>query len=232
VSASIDQAGVLTTYFYDDRGLLHGLERGTSRYTVATDMIGTPRVVADSSGNVVRNIRHDSYGAALPDGTETGSAASFPLAIGFAGGIEDPVTGLVRFGERDYDTASGRWTARDPAGFSGSPFGLYRYAGGDPIDNRDPNGLWCVGGSLYLLFGGGATICHDDRGFTGCAEGASVSEPVRASMSPAPAATAPRASSTCKAVSSSLPPRALSSGRTAAATSEMHTSVSGSARPP
>jgi len=39
---------------------------------------------------------------------------SSKLPVGFAGGIPDEATGLVRFGYRDYDPATGRFTARDP----------------------------------------------------------------------------------------------------------------------
>jgi RHS repeat-associated protein len=157
---------------YDDNGFLYGLERGGNRYTVATDQVGTPRLVADASGNVVRRFNHDAYGRTIPD-SDPGASQSNPaffLPIGFAGGIEDPVTGLVRFGLRDYDTAAGRWTARDPSFFNGSPLGLYQYAGGDPVDNRDPTGLFCLGGSGYLVIGGGASLCFDSGGFTTCAE--------------------------------------------------------------
>ena len=34
--------------------------------------------------------------------------------FGFAGGIYDPDTELVRFGARDYDPRVGRWTTKDP----------------------------------------------------------------------------------------------------------------------
>jgi hypothetical protein len=47
----------------------------------------------------------------------------------------------VRFGFRDYDRAAGRWTARDPLLFAGGQANLYLYAGNNPINRRDPNGL-------------------------------------------------------------------------------------------
>ena len=60
--------------------------------------------------------------------------------FGFAGGIYDPQTGLMRFGARDYDPKTGRWTSKDPIGFAGGAAGLYEYASGDPVNFIDPDG--------------------------------------------------------------------------------------------
>ena len=54
----------------------------------------------------------------------------------------DHETGLVRFGARDYDANSGRWTCKDPIGFLGGDINLYRYANNSPLNYRDPSGLW------------------------------------------------------------------------------------------
>jgi len=62
--------------------------------------------------------------------------------FGYAGGIYDYETRLVRFGARDYDPESGRWAAKDPIGFGGGTPGLYEYVGSDPVNNTDPTGLW------------------------------------------------------------------------------------------
>ena len=51
------------------------------------------------------------------------------------------MTGLVRFGVRDYDPQTGRWTARDPALFDGGQPNFYAYVNGDPVNGRDPTGL-------------------------------------------------------------------------------------------
>jgi uncharacterized protein RhaS with RHS repeats len=72
------------------------------------------------------------------------------------------VTGLVRFGKRDYEPASGRWTAQDPAFFAGSPGNLYAYVGSDPATLTDPTGLVCVGFSAYEGLGGGVQLCRDN----------------------------------------------------------------------
>ncbi|WP_417852012.1 RHS repeat-associated core domain-containing protein [Thiorhodococcus fuscus] len=42
--------------------------------------------------------------------------------FGFAGGPYEPEIGLVRFGVRDYDPYTGRWTGKDPIGFEASHY--------------------------------------------------------------------------------------------------------------
>jgi len=61
--------------------------------------------------------------------------------MGFAGGLYDSDTGLVRFGARDYDPMVGRWVSKDPILFRGGQSNLYVYVGNDPVNRRDPRGL-------------------------------------------------------------------------------------------
>jgi RHS repeat-associated protein len=165
VTASRAPDGTLTTFDYDEAGLLVSLQRGSARYHVATDQVGSPRVLADAAtGEVVRTWAYDAFGRV------TGGTGTLELAIGYAGGITDPVTGLVRFGLRDYEPESGRWTARDPILYEGGQDNLYAYVNGNPVSSRDPLGLFCVGASAYGGIGGGATVCWDDEGFSVCGE--------------------------------------------------------------
>ena len=131
LTASRDAAGALTVYRYDPAGYLVALERGATRYYVATDQVGSPRAVFDAAGSVVERITYDAFGSILAD---TNSA--FGLAIGFAGGLRDPTTGLVHFGARDYDPQAGRWTTRDPALYRGRQANLYVYIDNDPVGRR------------------------------------------------------------------------------------------------
>jgi len=62
--------------------------------------------------------------------------------FGFAGGLYDHVTGLVRFGARDYDPETGRWMAKDPILFGGGDVNLYGYVMGDPINYFDKTGTY------------------------------------------------------------------------------------------
>ena len=121
-----------------------------SKYYILTDQLGTPRLVTDSSGNVVKQISYDSYGNVIED-----SAPGFTLPFGFAGGLYDADTGLIRFGYRDYDPEVGRWTARDPIGFEGGDSNLYGYVLGDPVNFVDPDGLMAQAAAIYFVPGAG-----------------------------------------------------------------------------
>jgi RHS repeat-associated protein len=139
LTASRDSDGIVTTYHYDPSGHLMALNRAwpnPQTYLVATDQVGTPRVVTDTSGQILKRLEYDSFGVPLSDTNPT-----FELLIGFAGGLNDPDTGLVRFGLRDYDPESGRWTAIDPILFAGGQLNLYAYCGSDPVGLRDPSGM-------------------------------------------------------------------------------------------
>jgi RHS repeat-associated protein len=84
-------------------------------------------------------ITEDEFGNVLAD-----SAPGFQ-PFGFAGGLYDLDTTLVRFGARDYDGTTGRWTAKDPIGFSGHDSNLFGYASAEPVNRIDPAGLKSCG---------------------------------------------------------------------------------------
>ena len=46
----------------------------------------------------------------------------------------------MRFGARDYDPITGRWTTKDPIGFNGGDPNLYGYVLQDPVNLVDPGG--------------------------------------------------------------------------------------------
>ncbi|MFD2331652.1 S-layer homology domain-containing protein [Cohnella sp. GCM10020058] len=165
VTSTVNENGELTNYLYDQDGLLLGLERNNVRYYVITDGVGTPQQVLDGQGKVIKRLKYDSYGALLSD-----SNPGFALPIGYAGGLEDRGTGLVRFGARDLDTLSGRWTARDPILFESGQANLYAYVNNNPVQYRDPCGTFCIGATAYDGIGGGGRVCVTDEGFSSCLE--------------------------------------------------------------
>lgn len=115
-------------------------------YRLITDHLGSPRLVLDvSAGAVAQQMDYDEFGNVIND-TNPGFQP-----FGFAGGIYDRDTGFVRFGARDYDSNTGRWTAKDPIGFVGG-INMYAYAVGNPVslvdltgfcpNDSDPHNLW------------------------------------------------------------------------------------------
>jgi RHS repeat-associated protein len=107
------------------------------KYRLITDQVGTVRLVVDAAtGAIAQRIDLDEFGVVLSD-----TAPAFQ-PFGFAGGLYDPDTGLVRFGARDYDAATGRWTAKDPIGFAGGDSNVYGYVLADPINRVDPRGTY------------------------------------------------------------------------------------------
>ncbi len=110
--------------------------RGGVTYRIFSDHLGSPRLVVNSStGAIVQRMDYDEFGNVLND-TNPGFQP-----FGFAGGLYDPDTKLVRFGARDYDPTLGRWTARDPILFAGGDTNLYGYVMNDPLNWIDPSGL-------------------------------------------------------------------------------------------
>jgi RHS repeat-associated protein len=60
--------------------------------------------------------------------------------FGYAGGLYDRDLKLVRFGARDYDPETGRWTSKDGAGPAGG-LNAYIYAFDDPVNLLDGSGF-------------------------------------------------------------------------------------------
>jgi len=103
---------------------------------LGADQVGTVKTVADDTGYLIKELQYDSFGNLLDD-----SNPRFYLPLGFAGGIRDRHTGLVRFGWRYYMPEAGRFTAPDPARWAGGDPDLYDYCVDDPIGKVDPLGL-------------------------------------------------------------------------------------------
>jgi RHS repeat-associated protein len=104
-------------------------------YRIVSDHLGSVRAVVNASnGTVVQRLEYDAWGKVLSD-TSPGFQP-----FGYAGGLYDRDTGLVRFGARDYYAETGRWTTQDPIRFEGG-LNLYGYVVGDPINFVDPSGL-------------------------------------------------------------------------------------------
>jgi RHS repeat-associated protein len=160
VVAELDGAGAVVSRFVYGTGVNvpDYMVRGGATYRLVTDHLGSVRLLVDATtGAVAQQLDYDPFGRVVLD-TNPGFQP-----FGFAGGLYDPLTGLVRFGARDYDAETGRWSAKDPFGFHATDSNLYVYAFGDPADMADPDGEivpllaagalvgGAIGGGLYLL---------------------------------------------------------------------------------
>ncbi|MDL1973176.1 MAG: sugar-binding protein, partial [Deltaproteobacteria bacterium] len=131
---------LIMRFEYADARMPVAMTKDGSTYYLTYDQVGSLRIVADTAANVLKRIEYDSFGNIIQD-----TNPSFAIPFGFAGGLHDRDTGLVRFGYRDYDPDTGRWTAKDPIGFAGGDTDLYGYCLNDPVNLMDPWGLSAIG---------------------------------------------------------------------------------------
>lgn len=137
-AAELDGGGnIIARFVYGSRANVpdYLLKIGRT-YRILSDHLGSPRLVVDTQdGTIAQRMDYDEWGKVILD-TNPGFQP-----FGFAGGLYDRQTGLVRFGARDYDPEVGRWTAKDPIGFGGGDTNLYGYVVSDPANLLDPDGL-------------------------------------------------------------------------------------------
>jgi RHS repeat-associated protein len=140
-------------------------------YRFLKDQLGSPRVVINVlTGIVTQSLEYDEFGNVLADSTPGFQP------FGFAGGLYDRDTSLIRFGARDHDSAAGRWTSKDPLKFKGQLENLYSYVGAEPVNTTDPTGLFvqaivvCLaGGCEALMFGIEVAIAAGTGAVLACA---------------------------------------------------------------
>jgi RHS repeat-associated protein len=156
-AAQLDAAGNATQfYLYADKAnvpsYLVNRESGTNvTYRLISDHLGSVRLVINAAtGVVAQRIRYDEFGVVLED-TNPGFQP-----FGYAGGLYDADTGLIRFGARDYEAVSGRWIKKDILLKSPDSLNYYEYAHSDPINLVDQTGKTTVvaGAEVGFLLGG------------------------------------------------------------------------------
>jgi RHS repeat-associated protein len=155
---------IRSVYVYGEKAHVPSyMIRGGEKFAFVSDERGSVRmVVAMGSGSVVQELRYDVWGRVAFD-----SNPGFQ-PFGYAGGIFDEATGLVRFGARDYDGEIGRWLGKDPVGFNGGQTNLYAYVKNDPINIIDSSGE--VGSAAQIAVGiaiSAGVFCAIDQGIGG-----------------------------------------------------------------
>ncbi len=161
-SAELTATGTIRSRFvYATRSTVPDyMIRGGNTYRFVTDHHGSPRLIVDTTtGDIAQRIDYDAFGRVQAD-----SNPGFQ-PFGYAGGLYDTDTGLVRFGARDYDPHTGRWTTKDPIDYAAGDTNLYGYVFSDPINYTDPSGLSLFEGFTTRLAGAydGVTFGTTDR---------------------------------------------------------------------
>ncbi|KAM6972681.1 teneurin-3 [Aplochiton taeniatus] len=124
----------ITSLYYDLQGHMFAMEISSGEeFYIACDNTGTPLAVFSSNGLLLKQVQYTAYGEVYFD-----SNPDFVLVIGFHGGLYDPLTRLLHFGDRDYDIPAGRWTTPDigtwtRVGKDPAPFNLYMFRNNNPV---------------------------------------------------------------------------------------------------
>lgn len=98
--------------------------------------------ITNTSGGVLERFGYTPYGTRTVMNSSYGTISdAYSFEVGFQGGLMDPATGLVHFGDRDYDPVTGRWVEQDPTGWQyvDGP-NLYQIELGNPVIGLDPSG--------------------------------------------------------------------------------------------
>ncbi|HMO83331.1 MAG TPA: RHS repeat-associated core domain-containing protein [Lacipirellulaceae bacterium] len=115
-----------------------------------TDHLGSIRHAVDSSGELRLHRRFDGFGNIVAesyydaegDPLEPGWFGYAALAFAYTGRPYDETTVLQNNLHRWYALKVGRWMSEDPIGFAGGDANLYRYVVNQPINLKDPSGLF------------------------------------------------------------------------------------------
>ena len=104
------------------------------------DLLGSPVVATNSSGQVLWRESYRPYGERITNDVNSGANK-----IWYTTRRQDSETGLVYMGARYYDAVVGRFMGVDPKGFDEAnihSFNRYGYANNNPYRFHDPNGMW------------------------------------------------------------------------------------------
>jgi RHS repeat-associated protein len=109
---------------------------GSKIYYYHNDHLGTPMMMTDGNGTKVWE------GEFLPFGETLSIAGTVTNNLRFPGQYYDAETGMHYNWYRDYKPEIGRYIEADPIGLKWGENHLYNYAGNNPLNMTDANGLF------------------------------------------------------------------------------------------
>ncbi len=134
-----DQAGALVAHYTDFPGEWGGLtsqRRGGASGYFGFDSQASTRILVSEAGVVTDRYAFTGFGEEI---ASSGSTPN-PYRYGGAFGYRRQQAGWSYVRARVLESASGRWISRDPIGFEGGDWNLYRYVGNQPVTQFDPMG--------------------------------------------------------------------------------------------
>ncbi|XP_049696807.2 teneurin-m isoform X7 [Helicoverpa armigera] len=147
------KSGKTVRYLYDQRDFLTCIETEDQRFYVATDQNGSPVVVFDVNGEIVKEIKRSPFGKIVKD-----TNPEFYVPVDFQGGIYDYYTNLIYLDARLYDPVVGQWMTPSWEHLASklhlpTDIFIYRFKNNDPI-NRNQNTPYMTDLSSWLqLYG-------------------------------------------------------------------------------
>ena len=120
---------------------LVALHKERSTFFVISDPVGSPHTLLDTRGRKVKQVSRAPLGAVTEDTNE-----EFRLPVGFHGGLELGVAGLLLIRGRPYDSLLGQWMVPDlaallhlPQSYDVTDVHLYRFNKNDPFNLHHKN---------------------------------------------------------------------------------------------
>ncbi len=126
--------------------------QGNGNIRYHTDKQGNIAFLLDGNGNGIERYTYDAFGSPTVtdwNGANPRTSSNYSNRFMFTGREFFAEMGVMDYRNRFYHPGLGRFLQPDPTGFAAGDLNLFRYCGGDPVNNVDPTGEY------YRLSGGG-----------------------------------------------------------------------------